>query len=183
MGGSTGTGTATLPEIIFETLKNIDGLENIDPASCCECISFCEDTIKYLAERERVSPSEEDQNYQKLEDQIKNLCASGKQLEDGTLTCGLRNKYLTVEFKGEIMLGEDIERLKKGTKLNLKQLDGLPNGYYFIKKPTHIFPSFPRLEKSDKNKELQKAIIQRNWDKTIIETANFPYLNNGGEMK
>lgn len=93
MNTSTKNTTATMSEIVFGNLRKIDGLKNITPESCCECISFCEDTMQYLTEKEKAELSKEDQDYQTLDDQIKNLCTLRKSLEDGTLTCSLRNKY------------------------------------------------------------------------------------------
>ena len=100
--------TATLPEIVFETLRIFDalsfdalriieGLERVEQENCCECIVFCKDTTKYLAKRENILPSEEDQDYQALEDQIRNLCSHMAELGDGTLTCSSRDKYLGVK--------------------------------------------------------------------------------------
>jgi len=80
-------------EIVFGTLRSIDGLKNIKPENCCEYIVFCEDTIRYLEEREEASSSEENKILEELEDQIINLCTHGTELKSNTLRCCLRNKY------------------------------------------------------------------------------------------
>ncbi len=63
---------------------------------CCECMDKCKDTKKYAALRENVDRND-DLDYFNLTDQIVNLCAHRTELEERTLVCLLRDKYLKIK--------------------------------------------------------------------------------------
>lgn len=166
------TAAATLPEIVFGTLRSINGLESIKPENCCECIVFCEDTMQYLIQREKVSPSDEAQAYQKLEDQIINLCSNRTALQNRALTCSLRDIYtLKIEFEGKEMRIADIFKQKDAKEKPLE--------YVLLKNSSHTTYPGVRISLSELRQTIkEKGWPERNKDGKLnihVAPANLPF--------